>query len=82
MSGTLRVTNPNGTYFKLRPEQSTDLQKNEVYKVEKNQTFSYSSIDPGEFGGHYKVHFAPTLKPQDWPNGVQTWYVYPADVAV
>jgi hypothetical protein len=42
----------------------------------------YSSIAPGEFGGHYKVHFAPTLKPQDWPNGVQTWFVYPLDVEV
>jgi hypothetical protein len=82
MSGTLKVINPNGTYFKLRTEQSSDLPPNELYKLRYGQEFKYSFIDPGKFGGHYKVHFAPEISNKYWPNGVQTWFVNPPDVDI
>lgn len=82
MSGTLKVINHNGTYFKLRAEQASDLPPNELYKVEYGLELPYSFIDNGEFGGHYKVHFAPAIANKYWPNGVQTWFVYPPDVDV
>ena len=81
-SGTLKVTNLNGTYFKLRAEQATHLSEKELYKAEYGWKSEYSFIDSGKEGGHYKVHFAPGLTPKDWPNGVQTWFVYPEDVVV
>ena len=84
MSGILEVTNPTGTYFKLGTGQAENLKENELYKVEPDQRFEYSSIDMnvGKYGGHYKVHFDEVIANKYWPNGVRTWYVYPADVAV
>lgn len=78
MSGILTVV--NDTYFKLSTQQSTALPANQKYKITSGQQFTYSSVDPGQYSGHYKVHLSPALKNSYWPNGVQTWYVYALDV--
>lgn len=78
MSGILTVV--NDTYFKLSTQQAADLPPNQKYKVSSGQQFTYSSVDPGQYSGHYKVHLLPALKNSYWPNGVQTWYVYALDV--
>lgn len=78
MSGILTVV--NDTYFKLSTQQAAALPSNQKYKVSSGQQFTYSSVEPGQYSGHYKVHFSPALKNSYWPNGVQTWYVYALDV--
>ncbi|HAJ62424.1 MAG TPA: hypothetical protein DCP31_26885 [Cyanobacteria bacterium UBA8543] len=74
------------TYFKLSYQhQASYLSSNEKYEAFRGEQFPYAFIDyeeyPGQYNGHYKVHFESALnKDYSSPNSEQTWFVYPLDI--
>jgi hypothetical protein len=75
----LNVT--HDTFFKLRPEQSSNLESEELFEVKAGTTYSiqayaYSNAE-GDFNGHIKF----TLDGEDI-RGFNTWFVYDAHAQV
>ncbi|HEY9736693.1 MAG TPA: D-Ala-D-Ala carboxypeptidase family metallohydrolase [Trichocoleus sp.] len=81
MPFTLEVI--QNTLFKRRPEQSLDLRPEELFAVTKGtrleiQSYAYADGDGG-FDAHIQFAIA---NPEDWINGLNTWYVYDSHARV
>lgn len=63
------------TFFKLRPEQSSDLSDTELYAVSAGKTFEISSYAYADATGDFDGHIKFALKDQSI-RGLNTWFVY------
>jgi hypothetical protein len=70
------------TYFKLRPQQSTELEDNEKEFIQAGRTFelhsyAYADVTLGSFNGHIKFALKnATIQ------GLNTWFAFSAHIQV
>lgn len=70
------------TFFKQDyQKQANTLPLTDKYEAQQGRRlpFAYIETNVNQFNGHWRVHFDPSLQPQQG-SAKQTWYVFASDV--